>query len=151
MTMSQEAPPALSAAWLRRNAYVASCYGRSAPAEPETTAAGWPLSPPVEPTQPPLIELHLAATLSDDQAGEAAVSKMIEKGVDVNIEDVEGSTALFLAAERGRDATVTALLKAPNIAVNKADRIGRTPLMAAAINGRTNAVTALLKAGPIRS
>lgn len=146
--MPQQMPTqTVSAAWLRRNEFVASSYGRATLAEPEASAAGWPLTPPVEPIQPPLIELHMAAKNSDDKAGEAAVSKMIAQGVDVNIEDVEGRTALFFASEHGRDATVGALLKAPNVALNKQDRIGRTPLMAAAINGRANAVTALLKAG----
>jgi ankyrin repeat protein len=137
----------VSAAWLRRNEFVASSYGRAPLAEPETSAAGWPLTPPVEPIQPPLIELHMAAKNSDDNIGEAMVSKMIAQGADVNVEDVEGRTALFFASEHGRDATVGALLKVPNIDLNKTDRIGRTPLMAAAINGRANAVTALLRAG----
>ena len=75
------------------------------------------------------------------------MTKLIAGGVDVNIVDTEGRTALWFASEYGRANAVDALLKVSSVNVDKPDRIGRTPLMAAAMNGRKKAVEALLKAG----
>ena len=136
--------------WPRRpvNAFVTSCYGRLPRPAPETNAAGWPIGPTETPTKPAVVELHMAAKQSDETGkASAEVTALIAGGVDVNIVDTEGRTALWFASEYGRDQAVDALLKVASVNIDKADRIGRTPLMVAAINGRKKAVDALLKAG----
>jgi uncharacterized protein len=77
----------------------------------------------------------------------AAVRTLVAQGVDVNIADGDGSTALHWAASHG-DADMTALLLKAGASVKAATRIGAmTPLVMAARNGNDAVVRALLEAG----
>jgi len=68
------------------------------------------------------------------------------KGIDVNLADIYGRTALCWAAFRGHTEIVQALLQAEGIDVNLADKYVQTPLYWAALRGHTKTVQALLKA-----
>ena len=59
---------------------------------------------------------------------------------------VYGTTALFCAAEKGREEAVGALAEG-GADLNKANEDGATPLMFAAVDGRTGAVRRLLELG----
>jgi hypothetical protein len=141
------AQPAGGTNWPRRpaNVFVTSCYGRLPRPAPETNAAGWPVGPAKVPTAPAVFEIHVAVQEADKTKSKADLTELINCGVDVNVADTEGRTALWFASEYGRDNAVEALLKVKSVNVDKCDRVGRTPLMAAARNGRKNAVEALLK------
>jgi len=81
------------------------------------------------------------------QRDAAAVRALIDSGVDVNVADGDGSTALHWAASVGDVAAAEALLEA-GASVKASTRIGAiTPLLMAARHGNAALVRALLEAG----
>jgi ankyrin repeat protein len=76
----------------------------------------------------------------------AAVRALIQKGVDVNASEVDGTTALHWAAQTDSLETVELLIRA-GAKVGAANRYGVQPLSIAAISGNTAIIEALLKAG----
>ena len=65
----------------------------------------------------------------------ASVSQSLAKGVDPNVGDYDGRTALHVAATLGQMRVVEALLRSPTALVDVFDRWGKTPLQDASENG----------------
>ena len=80
------------------------------------------------------------------KADSTTVKTLIQRRVNVNAAEADGTTPLHWAAERDDLATVQLLLKAGANA-KATNRYGVSPLMAACINGNAAIVEALLKAG----
>jgi len=80
------------------------------------------------------------------QRDAAAVMSLIRSGVDVNVPESDGTTALHWAVQADDIQTAAALIKA-GARVTVANRLGVTPLMLAATNGNATMIDALLKAG----
>ena len=80
------------------------------------------------------------------QRDAAAVTSLIRAGVDVNVPEGDGTTALHWAVQADDIQTAAALIKA-GARVTVANRLGVTPLMLAATNGNATMIDALLKAG----
>jgi len=76
----------------------------------------------------------------------AAVRKLVKQGVDVNVRNQGGDTALHLAAVNGHVETMKALVQL-GLDVNARDELRGTPLHEAAANGQTEAVQALFRLG----
>ena len=75
-----------------------------------------------------------------------AVRTLLQRKVDVNAAQVDGTTALAWAAYRG-DADMTDLLLRAGAKVKVANRVGMTPLALAAQSGSAPTIERLLKAG----
>ena len=75
----------------------------------------------------------------------ASVSQSLAKGVDPNVGDYDGRTALHVAATLGQMRVVEALLRSPTALVDVFDRWGKTPLQDASENGH-EAVATFLRA-----
>ncbi|MDA0206621.1 MAG: ankyrin repeat domain-containing protein [Acidobacteria bacterium] len=90
----------------------------------------------------------LAASLVDaaEQHDVASVRALLETGADVNLAQVDGTTALHWAAFHD-DAELVALLLKAGAAVNTANLYGVPPLAQACINGNAAIVKLLLEAG----
>ena len=71
---------------------------------------------------------------------------LIEGGADVNVPDVDGNTALILAAQNNQVACISYILNAGAF-VNEANHYGETPIMMASENGHTECVKKLIEAG----
>ena len=71
---------------------------------------------------------------------------MIERGATVGAVNMEGATALFLAAQEGK-ADVVGLLIEKGANVDAANAQGATPLLLAAMNGHAEAVGLLVEGG----
>jgi uncharacterized protein len=80
------------------------------------------------------------------QRDAAAVMSLIRAGIDVNVPEGDGTTALHWAVEADDIQTAAALIKA-GARVTIANRLGVTPLMLAATNANATMIDALLKAG----
>jgi uncharacterized protein len=81
------------------------------------------------------------------QRDAAGVRALIDKGIDVNAADGDGSTALHWAAANG-DIEITRALLNAGASVKASTRIGSiTPLFMAASNGNAAVIEALLTAG----
>src|SRR5580765_8744616 len=76
----------------------------------------------------------------------AALESLIKQRVDVNVPEVDGTTALHWAVRADDVATVARLIRAGAHA-NAANRYGVTPLALAAGLGSAAVIDALLKAG----
>jgi ankyrin repeat protein len=74
------------------------------------------------------------------------VVEMLKQGVDLNLQDGDGLTALHRAAAKDRTAIVQVLL-ASGANVDKPDHFNRTPLIWAAGQGNKSVVQALLEKG----
>ena len=74
------------------------------------------------------------------------VRTLLNQRADVNVRDVDGTTALHWAA-RTDDAEIAAALMRAGATANVANRYGITPLFLAATNGNAAIVEALLKSG----
>ena len=88
------------------------------------------------------------ATLADaaEHRDKALVRTLIQKGVDVNAPQIDGTTALHWAAYNEDPETAAALLKA-GASVNAANRYGVPPLALACTSGNAAVVKLLLDAG----
>lgn len=78
------------------------------------------------------------------------IQALVARGVDLNISDYDGRTALHLASSEGH-AMVVEELVARGVNVNPVDRWGNTPLDDALRGGHTGVVEILEKAGGRRS
>lgn len=91
----------------------------------------------------PVDDLVIAAEMNDPRV----VKALLAKGVDPNLTDNRGRTALFTAVREGSQQALESLLAAPQTHVNAVNADGETPLMLAAIRGSLPAVKALVKRG----
>ncbi len=91
----------------------------------------------------PVDDLVMAAEMNDPRV----VKVLLAKGVDPNLADSRGRTALFTAVREGSTHALESLLLAPQLDVNTANASGETPLMLAALRGSLPAVQALVKRG----
>lgn len=91
--------------------------------------------------------IHPTEFLEASRIGDLpAVKSYISRGVDINVTDNEGMTALIDASEEGRK-DVVALLLATGAEVNAQTRYGLTALMGASLYGHREIVTLLLANG----
>ena len=74
-----------------------------------------------------------------------ALRELLQDGVDVNLTDGYGRTALMLAARRGRVVCLVLLLGAKGIDVNLQDKDGWTALTSAAFHGHDKCAELLAK------
>ena len=74
------------------------------------------------------------------------VRTLVGQRVDVNVREVDGTTALHWAV-RADDADMATSLMRAGAAANVANRYGVTPLLLAATNGNATLIDALVKAG----
>jgi len=88
------------------------------------------------------------ATLADavEQHDQARVRTLLERGVDVNAAQIDGTTALHWAAYHN-DAETAAVLVRAGAHVNAVNRYGLPPLSVACENGSGSVVKLLLAAG----
>jgi uncharacterized protein len=91
----------------------------------------------------PVDDLVIAAELNDPRA----ITALLLKGVDPNLTDSRGRTALFTAVREGSQRALEALLVTPQLNIDALNADGETPLMVAAIRGSLPAVQALVKRG----
>lgn len=91
----------------------------------------------------PIDDLVTAAEFNDARQ----VTALLLKGVDPNLTDARGRTALFTAVREGSQRALESLLAAPQLQVDAVNANGETPLMIAAIRGSLPAVQALVKRG----
>jgi len=89
------------------------------------------------------ISTFLAAADSGDTA---KVAGSIKQGIEINVTDEHGQTALMLAADQGHVDTVKLLLQ-HGASLDLQNKLGGTALMLASFNGHLEVVTELLKAG----
>ncbi len=83
------------------------------------------------------------AVKADDTA---MVRSLLQKRVDVNVAETDGSTALYWAAEKN-DVEMVRLLLGAGANASAATRYGATPLTMASLNGNTALVELLVNAG----
>lgn len=91
----------------------------------------------------PVDDLVIAAEMNDPRV----VQALLTKGVDPNLTDNRGRTALFTAVREGSQKALEALLAVPQTNVNAVNADGETPLMLAAIRGSLPAAKALVRRG----
>ena len=91
----------------------------------------------------PVDDLVMAAEMNEPRA----VIALLLKGVDPNLADSRGRTALFTAVREGSQRALDSLLVAPQLRIDAVNANGETPLMIAAIRGSLPAVQALVKRG----
>jgi len=90
---------------------------------------------------------HISKFLAAADSGDAAkVAECLNKGIEINVADEHGQTALMLAADQGHVDTVKLLLQR-GASLDLQNRLGGTALMLACFNGHLEIVTELLKAG----
>jgi len=97
---------------------------------------------PQAPPTPTAQDLLSAAARGDS----LKIDALISQGIDINVRNANGSSALRLAASGGYMNAVQSLI-AGGADVNAADNNGTTPLMAAAQAGFDDVVKALKTAG----
>lgn len=73
------------------------------------------------------------------------IQRELDIGVDINLQDSDGWTALLSAALYDHDKVVEKLLQHPKINVNIQSKLGRTALLVAAWNGHEKVVEKLLQ------
>lgn len=88
----------------------------------------------------------LNAALRDDGY---RVGLLLLRGVDPNVRDARGQSALHIALKDDSDKALQSLLKHPGLNVNSANSAGETPLMLAALRGRLDTVQLLVARGAL--
>mmetsp|Transcript_5649 Transcript_5649/g.35073 ORF Transcript_5649/g.35073 Transcript_5649/m.35073 type:complete len:796 (+) Transcript_5649:230-2617(+) len=88
-----------------------------------------------------------ALRFAASQGDAATVRAVIRQGINVNIPNDEGRTALMIAAAEGDERVVSMLLDVPDIDVNAHDAFGRTALREAVENKHNIVAEMLLKVG----
>ena len=91
----------------------------------------------------PVDDLVMAAEMNDPRA----VLSLLLKGVDPNLTDSRGRTAIFTAVRENSLRALDSLLASPQTQVDNVNAQGETPLMLAAIRGSLPAAKALVKRG----
>jgi ankyrin repeat protein len=91
----------------------------------------------------PVDDLVIAAEMDNPRV----VLALLLKGVDPNLTDSRGRTALFTAVREDSLKALDSLLAEPRLNVDALNADGETPLMLAAIRGSLPAVKALVKRG----
>src|SRR5262245_51306230 len=81
-----------------------------------------------------------------DNGDTAKVMEGVNQGIDVNVKDEHGQTALMLAADQGHVDTVN-FLSEYGASLDLQNKLGATALMLASFNGHLEVVIELLKAG----
>ena len=76
-----------------------------------------------------------------------SITELVRRGVDPNVRDAKGQTALVMAMREENLKVAEALLASPGIDVDAANAAGETPLMLAAIKGRLDWCRRLLDRG----
>ncbi|WP_067270276.1 ankyrin repeat domain-containing protein [Mitsuaria sp. 7] len=114
--------------------------GRSGSPGPTAPTAPTPSS---DTSAPP--ELHVAAR--NDHA--ATVMKLLLEGVDPNVRDKQGNTALHVAIREESGKAFETLLKSPGTDVSAINQAGETPLMLAALKGQLDWARELVKRGAL--
>lgn len=90
---------------------------------------------------------HISNFLAAAENGNTAkVAKSLSRGIEINVTDEHGQTALMLAADQGHIDTVKVLLQHRPL-LDLQNKLGATALMFASFNGHLEVVTELLKAG----
>jgi uncharacterized protein len=90
---------------------------------------------------------HISEFLAAAASGDTAkVAECLDQGIDVNVADEHGQTALMLASDQGHVDTVKLLLR-HGASPNLQNEVGGTALMMASFNGHLKIITELLKAG----
>ncbi|MDO8955171.1 MAG: ankyrin repeat domain-containing protein [Gammaproteobacteria bacterium] len=91
---------------------------------------------------------HVLHFASEAGMSEEGVNRLIALGADVNAKTTRDFTPLHVAAQRGKAATMIALIKAgANIEALFDNGLGTTPLQEAAYHGQLEAVRILMAAG----
>ncbi|XP_071486019.1 uncharacterized protein [Diadema antillarum] len=88
--------------------------------------------------------LMVSAMLSSEEHGMRCIKVLIKAGVDVNMVDFIGRSALSLACLHGRAKIVEVLLQEDKLEKNMPDKNGDTPLNIAAAQGFTSIVEMLV-------
>ena len=94
-------------------------------------------------------ESDVAVMIGASSGGHLEVLKMLLsiEGVNVNVADDTGATALYIACAKGHLKIVQLLLKTKNIQVNQSLVDGQSPIFAAAEGGHPEGVRLLLEVG----
>ena len=95
-------------------------------------------------TLQPILNIALLPVSASGNLEQAQL--LIEHGVDVNIKDTNGDTALILAADKGHTEIVQLLLDRGADVTDK-NQNGKTALLLAAMSGHTNIAQLLLERG----
>lgn len=77
----------------------------------------------------------------------STITKLLDDGIDVNVIDSDGRTALIFAAQKGHIEAVQCLLDNPHIKVDQQDSFGSTALMFAAQENHCPVINILLEHG----
>eukprot|EP00963_Diacronema_lutheri_P009147 scaffold818_cov388-Pavlova_lutheri.AAC.23 len=93
------------------------------------------------------MEETTALRFAASQGDAATVRAVIRQGINVNIPNDEGRSALMIAAAEGDERVVSMLLDVPGIDVNAHDSFGRTALREAVENKHNVVAEMLLKVG----
>ncbi len=105
----------------------------------------------------PLILLALASNARANDAEElttaayrdnpSAITEMLLHGVDPNLRDAKGRSALEVSLREQNERALTALLASPRLDIDSVNSVGETPLMLAAIKARLDLVQMFVKRG----
>lgn len=91
--------------------------------------------------------LHFSCYFSgSDKSAERICKTLIQRGANVNLKAIDGTTPLMTASSIGSPEVVDLLLSKGSV-VDVIDAMGRTPLMGAAERGASDVVASLLNAG----
>ena len=85
---------------------------------------------------------HFATTMGNVQS----MNMLIKHGINVNITDINGFSALHLASSRNKVNAVNLILKTEGVNLNLANKNGYTPILTAIENGHIEILQSLLDA-----